>query len=125
MMIGIIVFAAKTREDPEYIIATDKKYFDLHASFGLCIVSSCLAIIAGILFLLDKKRQPPHQSYIAAQPGAMSVHAVHSTAGYSAGYSAGAPGVILSPPPYYSNPAVSSGGPSNVRLPPPSQGMPH
>ena len=124
MMIGITVYAAKTREDPEYFIAPIKEFFDLHASFGLCIVSGCLAIIAGILYFLDKKRQPPPQSYVTAQPGAMPLQVVHPTAGYSAGYSAAAQGVILSPPPYYSNPAVSSGGPANVKLPSPSQGMP-
>ena len=76
MMIRINVYAAKTRDEPEYIIAPIKVYFDLHASFGLRIVSGCLAIIAGIRYLLDKKRQTPPQGYMVAQPGTMPTQVV-------------------------------------------------
>lgn len=123
MIVGAVVYAVKTRHETEIFISND--YFDLHAGFGLCIVSGCLAIIAGPLYLVDKGRQPPPQNYMTTQPGTVPVQVVYPASGYPAGYPAGGAGVILQPPPSYSYPAVNSAVSTEVKSPPPQQGMPY
>ena len=128
MIIGAVVFGAKTRHETEIFVRNE--YFDLHAGFGLCVVSGCLAIIAGPLYFRDKQRQPPPQSFMTAQPGTVSMQVAYPAAGYPAGYSAGypagSPGVFLQPPPSYSYPAVAvnSAGSTEVKSAP-AQGVPY
>ena len=56
MLVGCIIYAAKTQEEIYPIDAVA-----LHGGFGMCIVAGCLSIIAGILYIADRRRQANSQ----------------------------------------------------------------
>ena len=109
MIAGTITYGAKaTRDlDPQDVL-------HLHAGFALSVVAAGLAIIGGLLFFCDRKRQQPGgQGCRTINQGPLP-YSVAYTAG---GYPAGTPGAVIMAPPYDMNMAYA--GPQYF-VPPPT-----
>ena len=111
MIVGCIIYAVKTQEEVD-----PAEVRDLHAGFGMCIVAGCLSIIAGILYIADRRQanSQPGQIITGAQPGSAPYHVGYSP---GAGYAVGSPGTVISAPATGEYPvAAYSAGPAGAKV---------
>lgn len=95
MIIGTITYVAKTTHDLDRM-----DVLHLHAGFALCVAASGLAIIGGVLFFCDRKRQQPAGQMCRT----INQGAVPYTVAYTAGrYPTGSSGAVIMTPPYDTN----------------------
>lgn len=95
MITGTITYVAKTTQDLDPM-----DVLHLHAGFALCVAASGLAIIGGVLFFCDRKRQQPAGQMCRT----INQGAVPYTVAYTAGrYPTGSSGAVIMTPPYDTN----------------------
>ena len=122
MIVGCIIYAEITQDEIDL-----NEMRGLHAGFGMCIVSAILSIIAGVMYIADRRRnansQPgqmlsggqPGQIITGAQPGSVPYQVQY---GPGVAYNVGSPGTVISAPATGGYPvAAYSTGPAGANVP--------
>ena len=122
MIVGCIIYGEKTQKelDPTGVRG-------LHAGFGMCIVSAILSIIAGVLYIADRRRNANSQAgqiFSGGQPGQIITDAQPGSVPYQvqygpgAAYNVGSLGTVISAPATGGYPvAAYSTGPAGANVP--------